>query len=84
MKDFEAGLDFLFITQTSSEMMTMASMPPDPATIKRKALLVIKARQESDDYEEGVFFPTGIEKEVIFMEITGKLLSNLYSSCQVS
>lgn len=29
-------------------------------------------------------FPTGIEKEVIFMEITGKLLLNLYASCHVS
>jgi dynein heavy chain len=82
MKDFEASLDFMFVTQSSADMMTMANMPPDPKTIKRKALLVIKARKERDDDDDGEFFPTGIEKEVIFMEITGKLLSNLYTSCQ--
>jgi dynein heavy chain len=83
MRDFEAGLDFLWITQASADRMTMAAGPPDPKTIKRKALLCIKARQEVDELgEDGEFFPTGIEKEVIFMEITGKLLSNLYASCQ--
>ena len=86
MKDFETGLEFLFITMASSDMVTMASMPPDPRMVKRKALLVIKARQESDldDEDVGNFFPTGIENEVVFMEITGKTLGNLYSSCQVS
>ena len=85
MRDFEAGLDFLWITQASADRMTMAAGPPDPKTIKRKALLCIKARQEVDELgEDGQFFPNGIEKEVIFMEITGKLLSNLYASCQVS
>lgn len=85
MKDFEASLEFLWITPASTEMITMSSMPPDPKTIKRKALLCIKARQELEELgEDGEFFPTGIEKEVIFMEITGKLLTNLYSSCQVS
>lgn len=85
MKDFEASLDFLFITKVSTEMMTFSSMPPDPVTIKQKALLCIKARREHDDDDgDGDFFPTGIENEVIFQEITGKLLSNLYASCQVS
>ena len=86
MKDFQAGLDFLFITQTSADMLSMATMPPDPKLVKKKALLLIKARQETDEDEQevGNFFPTGIEKEVVFMEITGKILTNLYSSCHVS
>jgi hypothetical protein len=46
MKDFETGSEFLFITMSSADMITMATMPPDPKTIKRKALLLIKARQE--------------------------------------
>ena len=80
------GHEFLFITMTSSDMITLATAPPDPKTIKRKALLLIKARQEPDaeQLEAGNMFPSGIENEVVFMEITGKTLSNLYSSCQVS
>lgn len=92
MRDFEAGSDFLFISQKSADMITMSSYPPDPKTIKRKALLMIKARSEveaeggGDDEDEGASeaFPTGIHNEVVFMEVTGKILSNLYSSCQVS
>ena len=76
----------------SADMVTMSSYPPDPKTIKRKALLMIKARTEvdadvnPDDEDEGASeaFPTGIHNEVVFMEVTGKILSNLYSSCQVS
>ena len=90
MKDFEAGSDFLFISQKSADMVTMSSYPPDPKTIKRKALLLIKARSEveaeggDEDEEASEAFPTGIHNEVVFMEVTGKILSNLYSSCQVS
>lgn len=68
-------------------MITMTAETPAPSMIKRKALLAIKARVDSDANEEdavGEFFPTGIENEVVFMEITGKTLGNLYSSCQVS
>ena len=65
-------------------MLTMSCGAPDPKTVKRKALLLIKARKETDDDDAADFFPTGIENEVIFMEITGKLLHNLYSTCQVS
>jgi dynein heavy chain len=84
MRDFEASLDFLWISRSSAELFTMTSMPPDPKTVRQKALLVIKARRETndDDAEQGNFFPGGIENEVIFQEITGKLLQNLYSSCQ--
>jgi len=49
MEDFERNLDFLFITMASSDMITMATAPPDPKMVKRKALLIIKARQETDD-----------------------------------
>ena len=92
MKDFEAGSDFLFISQKSADMITMSSYPPDPKTIKRKALLLIKARSEAEvdggggeeDEAASEAFPTGIHNEVVFMEVTGKILGNLYSSCQVS
>ena len=86
MKDFQCNLDFLFIVQQSADKISMMTMPPDPKTVKKKALLLIKARQDIDEEDEaaGNFFPTGIEKEVIFMEITGKLLGNLYAACSVS
>lgn len=74
-------MEFLYIAQTSGESITFACMPPDPKTIKRKALLCIKARQEVEDVDPDDFFPTGIENEVVFMEITGKLLKNLYDQC---
>jgi len=87
MKDFEAGgIGFLYIGMQSSDMITISAMAPDPKQIKRKALLLLKARQELDEENENPdnFFPTGIANEVVFMEITGKILSNMYSSCQVS
>ena len=88
MTDFELGSDFLFIQTASADMINITSMPPDPKNIKRKSLLLIKARQESEPVDEEEAednnFPTGIANEVVFMEITGKTLSNLYASCQVS
>lgn len=84
MQDFRAGSEFLFVMQMSSESITMSASPPDPAKVKKKALLLVKARQESDeDPDPNNFFPSGIENEIIFMELTGKTLSNLYASCQV-
>ena len=44
MRDFEAGMEFLFIMQVSNDMISMAASAPDPKTVKRKALLLIKAR----------------------------------------
>ena len=85
MTDFELGSDFLFIQMASADMINITSMPPDPKNIKRKSLLLIKARQESEPVDEEEAednnFPTGIANEVVFMEITGKTLSNLYASC---
>ena len=67
-------------------MISLATSPPDAKNFKKKALLVIKARKEQneDEFDPNDPFPTGIENEVVFMEITSKILGNLYSSCQVS
>lgn len=66
-------------------MITFSASAPDPKNLKKKALLVMKAREElNDDYGENGFFPSGIENEVVFQEITGKCLSNLHAQCQVS
>jgi len=57
----------------------MSTQVPDPEQIKKKCLICVKARAETD--EPG--FETGIANEVVFMEINKPVLNNLYSSCQV-
>ena len=78
------GMDFLFLTKPGSDAIIFNTMAPDPKTLKTKALLLFKAQEVTGDEEDGDPFPTGIENEVVFMEITGKLLANLYTHCQVS
>ena len=56
---------------------------PSAAQIKApKAIIIVKAREEKETEEGG--FPTGIDKEVVFMEINKPILENLYNICQVS
>jgi hypothetical protein len=61
-------------------MLTFTVEPPAQSLIKKKALLVIKARP--DTKEPG--FPTGVANEVVFMEMTRPILDNLFNTCQVS
>jgi dynein heavy chain len=73
-----AGRDqFLFVNPTGGEAIKFMLDPPAPSDIKRKALLIIKARPETK--EPG--FPGGIEKEVVFMELNRPILENLYNTC---
>lgn len=60
-------------------MLTFAVDPPAEKQIKKKALIVIKARPETK--EAG--FPSGVANEVVFMELTKPILENLYNTCQV-
>jgi hypothetical protein len=60
-------------------MLQFTVEPPAQALIKRKALLVIKARPETKE----PLFPTGIANEVVFMEMTKPILENLFNTCQV-
>ena len=51
---------------------------PKPKDIKgNKAIIIVKAREEQETDEPG--FPTGIDKEVVFMELAKPVLDNLYS-----
>ena len=61
-------------------MVHFLTMPPEINKISRKALLVIKARV--DTREAG--FPTGVQNEVVFMEMNKPILDNLYNVCSVS
>ena len=56
---------------------------PAPHQIKApKAIIIVKAREEQATDEGG--FPTGIDKEVVFMEINKPVLENLHNTCSVS
>jgi hypothetical protein len=62
-----------------SEGLQFLLEPPLSANIKKKSLLIIKTCQNK---EPG--FPTGIDKEIVFMEINRPILENLYNTCTVS
>jgi len=68
------------VLNPSGENLSLSIEPPALANIKKKFLLVIKARPETK--EAG--FPSGIEKEVVFMEMNKPILENLHNTCQVS
>jgi hypothetical protein len=78
LSDFNGRANFLFVNQTGGEMLQFTVEPPAQALIKRKALLVIKARPETKE----PLFPTGIANEVVFMEMTKPILENLFNTCQ--
>jgi hypothetical protein len=87
MRSFiEPASNCLFVNKVSAESIQLLQAPPAPSSLKTKGLLLIKARNEltDDDIVNEVKFPTGIENEVIFMEINRPVLENLYASCQVS
>jgi len=73
---FSGRDQFLFANPVGDNIKFLLD-PPAPVDIKRKALLIIKARPETK--ESG--FPNGIEKEVVFMELNRPILENLYNTC---
>ena len=62
--------------QPSGESLNLSIEPPALANIKKKFLLVIKARPETK--EPG--FPTGIANEVVFMEMNKPILESLHNT----
>jgi hypothetical protein len=77
LNDFQGRANFLFVNIINAEYIQLTVEPPPQATIKKKALLVIKARP--DTKEPG--FPTGVANEVVFMEMTKPILDNLFNTC---
>lgn len=63
--------------------MSIAAAPPTPSAIKKKSLMVVKAREDPDqaELEEGNHFPGGIDNEIVFMEINRPVMENLYGTC---
>jgi len=77
LSDFAGRANFLFVNQPTGEMLNFTVEPPPQAVIKKKALIVIKARPETK--EPG--FPTGVANEIVFMEMTRPILENLFNTC---
>ena len=78
MKDFFGRANFLCVIKDTAEKITFHTQMPGPANIKgTKAVIIVKAREESDSDEAG--FPTGIDKEIVFMELSKPVLENLYN-----
>ena len=78
IKDFFGRMDFLFVMKESGEKCSFHTQMPKPKDIKgNKAIIIVKAREEQETDEPG--FPTGIDKEVVFMELAKPVLDNLYS-----
>ena len=83
IKDFFGRMDFLFVMKESGEKCSFHVAMPKPKDIKgNKAIIIVKAREEQETDEPG--FPTGIDKEVVFMELAKPVLDNLYTVGQVS
>ena len=69
---------FLFAIPTGGESLQFQSEPPAPEKIKKKVLLILRARSKKD---VGEINADNIDKEVIFMEINRQILENLYLVC---
>lgn len=69
---------FLFAIPTGGESLQFQSEPPAPDKIKKKVLLILRARSKK---EAGEITADNIDKEVIFMEINRQILENLYLVC---
>ena len=77
--DFCGPAAFLFVLPTGADAMTFMTTMPTPTSIKRKCLVIVKARETT---EEPGF--ECIAKEIIFLEINRPVLDNLYQLCHVS
>lgn len=69
---------FLFAIPTGGESLQLQSEPPAPDKIKKKVLLILRARSKK---EAGEITADNIDKEVIFMEINRQILDNLHLVC---
>ena len=70
------------MVKDSDKQITFHTSMPAPSGIKgTKAIIIVKAREENDSDEAG--FPTGIDKEIVFMELNKPVLENLYNISQV-
>jgi dynein heavy chain len=71
---------FLFATQDKADSVNFLNVPPDPAVLKKKALLCLRVRG-SQKGEDIIIDENNVASEVIFMELNKNVLDNLYLIC---
>lgn len=71
---------FLFAIPVSSNNVSFVSEAPSPDKIKKKCVLIIRARSKSE-LEEPKLTKENMADEVIFMEINQDVLANLHGIC---
>jgi hypothetical protein len=72
---------FIFAMPTGANMVTFQSDAPSPVAIKKKCVLIIRARSKKEVQGGGELDETNIANEVVFMEITKEVLANLHGMC---
>jgi hypothetical protein len=71
---------FMFALWQSSDSVTFQTDVPTADKLKRKVILIVKARQDKNVE----ITDANISREVMMMEINRSILENLYLICQVS
>ena len=72
---------FLFVLPQGADGLTFMCETPSLSQIKKKVLLIVKARADVKADFPG---ENGIAKEIVFMEVNRPILENLYNVCTVS
>jgi len=67
------------VANCKGDVVKYSSDPPDPATVNKKSLLILKCRTGPEDVPE--IQAGNVHKEVIIMEINRKILENLFVIC---
>jgi len=70
---------FMFAVQASSDSVTFQTDVPQLDKLKKKVILIVKARQDKNVE----ITDANIGKEVMMMEVNRQILENLYLICQV-
>jgi dynein heavy chain len=72
------GMNHFLFCMNTGDIVKFVSEPPAPESIKKKSLLILKVRTGGDVPEIDA---QNVDSEVIIMEISRKILENLYLIC---
>lgn len=72
---------FLFAVPTGTTGIQFMTEAPSPDKIKKKAVLIVRARSKKEVQGGGELDSTNMAQETIFMEINKSVLENLFGIC---
>ena len=72
---------FIFAMPAGANMVSFSAEAPQPTAIKKKCVLIIRARSKKEVQGGGELDETNIANELVFMEITKEVLANLHGMC---